>query len=124
MYVNCGDKDFFERGRLVDSEHSDSVMDILVCNPYSDEEDLYQFGECSVDITDDWIDKQAVMDFLGMDSDSFNPIEYAIGCIDYYGMENFGACNYVYDYTRMTKEDIKDILKYRLIATDNLDIVW
>lgn len=124
MYINYGDKNFFERGRLVDSEHSDSVLDILVCDPYDDEEDLYQFGECSVDITDDWIDKQAVMDFLGMDSDSFNPIEYALGCIDFYGMENFGATNYTYDFAHMTKEDIKDILKYRLIATDNLDIVW
>lgn len=58
------------------------------------------------------------MDFLGMDSDAFNPIEYAIGCIDYYGMVNFGACNYMYDYAHMGKEDIKEILKYRLIATD------
>lgn len=124
MYINYGDKNFFERGRLVDSEHSDSVLDILVCDPYDDEEDLYKFGECSVDITDSWIDKQAVMDFLGMDSDSFNPIEYALGCIDFYGIENFGACNYTYDYMHMRKEDIKDILKYRLIATDNLDIVW
>ncbi len=124
MYVNYGDKDFFERGILVNSEHSDTEFDILVCNPYDGEEDLYQFGECSVDITDDWIDKQAVMDFLGMDSNSFNPVEYALGCIDYYGIENFGACNYAYDYAHMRKEDIKDILKYRLIASDNLDIVW
>ena len=73
MYVNYGNKDFFERGRLVDSEHSDSVLDILVWDPYSDEEDLYQFGECSVDITDDWIDKQAVMDFLGHGFRFFQP---------------------------------------------------
>lgn len=124
MYVNYGDKDFFERGRLVDSEHSDSVMDILVCEPYSDEEDLYQFGECSVDITDNWINKKAVMDFIGMSVESFDPISYAMGCIDYYGMENFGAISYAYDYAHMTREDIKDILKYRLIASDNLNIVW
>ena len=124
MYINYGDKDFFERGRLVDSEHSDSVIDVLVCNPYDDEEDLYQFGDCSVDVTDSWIDKQAVMDFLGMNFETFNPVEYAIGCIDFYGMENFGAGSYAYDYARMTREDISDILKYRLIATDNLDIVW
>lgn len=118
MYINYGDKNFFERGILVDNNHSDTEFDILVCNPYDGEEDLYQFGDCSVDITASWINKQAVMDFLGMDSDAFNPIEYAIGCIDYYGMVNFGACNYMYDYAHMGKEDIKEILKYRLIATD------
>ena len=31
MYVNYGDKDFFEHGRLVDAEHEDNIYDILCC---------------------------------------------------------------------------------------------
>ena len=40
MYVNYGDKDFFEHGRLVDAEHEDNIYDILCCNPYPDEPGL------------------------------------------------------------------------------------
>ena len=54
MYVNYGDKDFFEHGRLVDAEHEDNIYDILCCNPYPDEPGLFQFGHCKVDITDTW----------------------------------------------------------------------
>lgn len=66
MYVNYGDKDFFEHGRLIDAEHEDNVYDILCCNPYTDEPDLFQFGHCRVDVTDAWIDRKAVMAFIGM----------------------------------------------------------
>lgn len=124
MYINYGDKNFFEYGRLVDSEHSDTVLQVICCNPYPDEEDKYQFAECEVDINDMWIDKEAVMSYIGMTEETFNPIQYAIGCIDYYGAENFGALSYAYDWTNMKKADICEILKYRLIANDNLDIEW
>lgn len=52
MYRNYGDKDFFENGVLVDTEHSDTVFPMLLCRPYPDEEDLYQFGEVEVDLDD------------------------------------------------------------------------
>lgn len=124
MYINYGDKNFFEKGVLVDNEHSDTVFQIIICNPYSDEENLYQFGEVEVDITDSWIDRKSVMDYIGMTEDKFDPIQYAIGCIEYYGAAEFGAISYAYDWMHMTKEDICDILKYRMIASDNLDIEW
>lgn len=123
MYVNYGDRDFFEHGRLVDAEHSDTEFSLLVCDPYEDEEDLYQFGDITIDVTDDWIDKKAVMSFIGMTDETYDPIEYAIGCVDYYGIENFGP-GYWYDWRHMRASDIKDILKHRLIASDNLDICW
>ena len=127
MYVNYGDKDFFQCGILVDSDHSDSEFDILYCRPYDDSEDLYQFADCKVDLTDTWIKKKEVMNFIGMKEEPQNNedrIRLAIGCIDYYGPENFGAINYAYDWARMTREDISSILKCRLIASDNLDISW
>lgn len=48
MYINYGDKVFFEYGCLVDAEHEEGVYHILCCNPYPDEPDQFQFGECEV----------------------------------------------------------------------------
>lgn len=124
MYVNYGDRNFFENGILVDTEHSNTEFPILYCVPYSDEEDLYQFGDCTVDITEPWIDKPSVLKNIGMTEGNFDPVSYAIGCIDYYGAENFGAQSYAYDWRRMTQAEIMEILKHRLIASDNLDIIW
>ena len=124
MYINYGDKNFFENGVLVDSEHQECEFNILWCRPYDEEDDLYQFSDLLVNINDNWIDRKAVMDFIGMRPENFNPVHYAIGCVDYYGPANFGAECYAYDWTRMTKKEICDILKYRMIASDNLDVCW
>lgn len=124
MYVNYGDVNFFEHGILVDTEHSNTVFAILHCMPYPDEKDLFQFGDCRVDITDSWIKEQEVMDYIGMKRTAFDPVQFAIGCIEYYGAENFGASSYAYDWCQMKRQDIKKILKYRMIANDNLDITW
>lgn len=124
MYVNYGDKDFFEHGILVDTEHSDTEFPVLYCVPYPDEEDLFQFGDCRVDITDTWIQKQEVMEYARMKKEDFNPISFAISCIEYYGAENFGAESYAYDWRHMRRSEIEKILKHRLIASDNLDITW
>ena len=121
MYINYGDKDFFELGTLVDSEHSDTEIKILYCRPYDDEENLYLFADCIVDIEDSWIDKKSIMDFLGMTENTFDSIQYAIGCIEYYGVENFSDS---YNGYQFTMEEIKEQLKYYLIASDNLDITW
>lgn len=124
MYINYGDKNFFEYGCLVDTEHSDTQIKIIYCRPYDDEEDKYLFAECEVDINDEWIDRKRVMDFGGMTEDKFDVIHFAIDCIEFYGVENFGAQSYAYDYRDMNEESIKEILRHRLIANDNLDITW
>lgn len=126
MYVNYGDKDFFEHGVLVDSEHSDTVFDILRCEPYSDEEDKYCFAHLCVDIEDSWLDRKAVMDFTGMTEEDFNPILYAIACTDYYSWDNFGASDYgvSYNWQDCDRDTICEELKGYLIASDNLDMSW
>lgn len=124
MYINYGDRDFFENGILVDTEHSDTEINIIRCLPYEDYTGLYQFGVMTVDINDDWIDRNAVMSFIGATETTFNAIEFAIGCTDYYSWNNFGADSYAYDYTHMDKEEICKILKRYMIASNNLDIVW
>lgn len=121
MYINYGDVNFFEYGCLVDAEHSDTEIKVLYCRPYDDAEDLYLFADCEVDITDGWIDEDAVMDYLGMTEKNFDSIQFAIGCIEYYGVENFSDSYYGYNFTR---KEIEELLKHYLIASDNLEITW
>ena len=126
MYKNYGDYNYLTWGGcLVDSEHSDTCFDIIYLRQYDDIEGQYIFCELSVDITDKWIDKKAVMQYIGMSEDDFDAIQYAIGCVDYYGPENFGALScYSYDYRDVDIETIKDVLRHRLIANDNINIEW
>ena len=121
MYINYGDKNFFEYGCLVDAEHNDTEIKILYCKPYDDEEDKFLFADCEVDTKDSWIDRNAIMDFIGMNEDNFDVVQFAIGCIEYYGVENFSSPYHGYQFK---KEEIKKSLKHYLIASDNLDITW
>ena len=114
MYQNYGAKNFFEYGRLVESiGDKGTEFSILCCNPYSDHEDLYQFGECTVAIGDSWIDHDAVLNWIGMTEDSYDAVLFALGCLDYYGAANFGAQSYAYDWEHMNRKGIIDILKHR-----------
>ena len=121
MYINYGDMDFFEHGLLVDSEHSDTEFMILYCMPFCDEEDKFFFANCTVDITDDWINKESVMAYCGMTEENFDPVQFAIACIEYYGAENFSSPYNGYEFTR---KEIEEMLKYYLIANDNLNVTW
>ena len=116
MFLNYGDVDFFEYGVLVDAEHSDTEFHILYCVPFDDEEDMFLFADCTVDINDRWIDKEAVIKYLGCEN---NAIDLAIGCISYYGVENFSS---PYDGYTFTREEIEEKLKHYLIANDNLKL--
>jgi hypothetical protein len=130
MYTNWGDVNFLEYGMLVDSEHSDTVFDMLVCRPYDDlnEEGRphYQFGHIVVDIEADWIDKKAVAKYCyGTEACDFrlaDPVEFAIACTDYYSWEEFGIESYgiTYDWRDVTKDVIERELKGYMIAWDNL----
>lgn len=126
MFINYGDTNFLEHGVLVDSEHSDTEFEMLRAEPYSDVEDQWQFARLSVDITDSWIDRKAVMDYIGMTEESFDPIQFAIGCTDYYSWENYGADDYgtSYDWRHVDKETIYSVLRNELIASDNLKMPW
>ena len=118
MFVNYGDKNFFEDGFLLDMDHSDTEFQAIVCIPLPDMEDSYLFAECIIDITDSWIEKPAVMAYCGMNDENFDKAWYARACIEYYGVENFNG-----GYTEIkTKAQICEILRQRAIASDNLDI--
>lgn len=67
MYENYGDQNFFEYGMLVDTSVTGTEYPILYCMPYSDKEGVYLFADCTVNVEDTWIDRKAVMNFIGMD---------------------------------------------------------
>ena len=121
MFINHGDRDFFEYGILVDAEHSDTEIKILYCRPYDDEDDLFLFADCTVDINDSWIDREAVMSYVGMSEDDIDAVQFAIGCVEYYGVENFSSPYNGYQFSR---KEIEEQLRYYLIANDRLDITW
>jgi hypothetical protein len=122
MYINYGDKNFFEHGILVDSEHSDTLIDMLVCEPYPDEENKYMFARIQVDTEAEWLNKDELRRFTGMDLT--DPVELAIAAYSYYGPEEFGAMDYgvTYDYRDMDKESIRKELRNYLIAHDKLEL--
>lgn len=121
MFINYGDINFFEYGVLIDDEHNENEYRVLYCMPFDDADNLYLFAECDVDITDTWIDKNAVMSYAGMTDETFDPALYAIDCISYYGVENFSS---PYDGYTFTRAEICEKLKHYLIANDRLNIEW
>ena len=130
MFMNYGDYDFFENGVLIDTEHTYEPengrreLTMLRCMPYDDNENRYMFGELYIDIDDSWIDRPAVMSFLGMTEETFDPIQFAIGLTDWYSWDNFGAELYDADWQDVDRDYIEDFLRHRLIAIDNLKITW
>lgn len=124
MYKNYGDKNFFEHGVLVDTEHSDTVFDIIRCEPYCDTDDLYMCAAISVDTEDDWIDRNRVMDFIGMTDETFDPVQFAIGCTEYYDWGNFGAYDFDprYNYECMSKQDCLAVLSGYLVDYSELEV--
>ena len=114
MFVNYGDVDFFEYGVLVESDSTDTEVHIIYCVPSSDEENMFFFANCIVDTDDDWIEREDVMKFNGMNSEEFDPIRFAIGCIEYYGAENFSS---PYDGYTFNREEIEEML-------ENMGVTW
>ena len=114
MYKNYGDVDFFQRGVLVEADNnSPTTFHMLRCEPYTDQEDLFQFASVYVDISDTWIDKDRVLSNIGMTEADFDPLQFAIGCTDCYSWDNFGALDYSgsYDWQKCTREQVEEQLK-------------
>jgi hypothetical protein len=102
MYVNCGDVNFFEGGRLVEDQ-GNGVFSIISCDFIFDAgDDAYLFADVEVDVNDDWIDKAAVESFSG---GSENDMMFALDALSYYGPQEFGDPG-----EQLTKAEIIDRL--------------
>jgi len=115
MYENYGDENFFELGRLVQQDDSNTEFEILACDPIQDEEGAFLFAHLVVDTTDDWIDKTAVCDFAGLDEENADAIQIALSAIDYYAWENFAMD---YENFHKTRDEVLRELEYYEIDSD------
>ena len=111
MFENYGDVNFFEYGRLVEKAEDINCFIVLVCNynyvyHRTDPERCFQFDVCYVDTSDSWIDVDAVESYAECSKES-EPELFAIACIDYYGVRNFGGTAYYV----FTESELKEKLK-------------
>ena len=116
MFSNYGDRNFFEYGILVEPV-TDTEFRMLVCEPYSDVDDLYQFACIYVDIADSWIDKKRIADYIG--ESNLDPVHLAIAAYEYYGAQEFGADYMNFDWMHMNKADIlKELEAYGVTESE------
>lgn len=107
-YFNYGDVNPIEHGGIWVKKIDNHTFEIIKNIPETNE-----LLDLKVDITDSWIERERVMSFIGMTEKEFNPIWFAIGCINYYSADNFGGtikCS--------NKNELIDILFYRGIIED------
>ena len=111
MYKNYGDVNFFEYGRFAELQN-DGTVNVLVCNPVFGLKDPrhYQFDYITVDINDSWIDVDAVYNYADVSKEDI--IQFALACIDYYGVENFGGICYYDESQFYTKTEVSNRLRY------------
>ena len=112
MYKNYGDANFFEYGRMAEIQN-DGTVSVLVCNPVFDcknPDRCYQFDYVNVDINDSRINADTVYNYSDVSKDDI--IQFALACIDQYGVENFGGTAYYNESQFYTKNEILDSLKY------------
>lgn len=109
-YINYGDVNPLEHGGIWVRQTGKNSFDILKNIPETNE--LY---DLLVEIDDSWIEKDAVMSYIGMTKEDFDPLQFAIGCTEYYSPENFGNI-----YKCKTQNELIDILFAREI-TENIE---
>lgn len=126
-FINYGDKNFLDGGILLQKDPVyDTAFYILRCDPFSDMDDSFRFGELYVDTSDSWIDRKAVMDFAGITKETFTKEDFAIACTDYYSWENFSS-NGMYETNRefpwfKAQEVIDEIAEFADELPDDLEM--
>lgn len=113
MYKNYGDTNFFEYGRLLEKTEDAVCFNVLICNyvyDCTDSERCFQFDVCYVDISDSWINVAEVESYADCSKES-EPELFALACIEYYGVENFGGTAYYDENQFCTENEIREKLK-------------
>ena len=102
-YKNYGDVNPLDYGGIWVKQTGETEYDIIKYNP-----DESTFDDLLVDISDSWIEHEHVMNYIGMAEETFDPIQFAIGCTEFYSIENFG-----HSYIIIDREEMIIILKAR-----------
>lgn len=109
QYTNYGDVNPLDYGGIWVKYLGNNEYDIIQNTPDEEKENNQSVYDLTVNITDSWIERKLIMSYIGMTEENFDPLEYAIGCINYYAPENFGSSY------NMSTEELIDFLKARNI---------
>lgn len=112
-WENFGDVNPIEHGGIFvkkDIEINSDTCYYIVKNVYDEDGEKHILYDLYIDISDDWIEKESVMDYIGMTKENFDPIFYAIGCTEYYNYLEFQG-----DRTECNEEELKRELSKRNI---------
>lgn len=88
-FYNYGDLNFADGGCLVGKDRENDYWVVKCDYLYDAETPTWVFSEDCIDITDDWIDREAVEQFAGCRRD-VDPEWFARAVIDYYGTQSYG----------------------------------
>lgn len=88
-FSNLGDVNFADGGCLVAKNGENSYVVVKCDYLWDAEEPTWVLTEDYIDITDDWIDREAVEKFADCDRDT-EPEFFARAVIDYYGTQSYG----------------------------------
>lgn len=69
----------------------------------------YRFSNCMVNINDKRVDKETVSTYVGFGEDVFDPEEFAVACVEYYGERFWGGYHEMID-AEEAKNRIKEYL--------------
>ncbi len=100
-YENYGDVNPTEQGGIWVKKEGKSEFSIIKNDP-----ERMEYYILEVNITDDWIEREKVKNFIGMKDNEFDEVWFAIGCTDYYNYLNFGE-----KYEYRDEEELKEILE-------------
>lgn len=104
-YENYGDANFFQGGLFI-KNCWDDTYDVITCDFINDADGdkCYLVQDGSVDISDDWIDVDAVLDCAGVDE--AEGAEFVAEAVRYYGLIQFGSTR---EY-RMSPEEVIEFM--------------
>lgn len=92
MYTNYGDINPLDHGGVFVKPITDTEFEIVKLTPLEDgTAPRWRVEAVLVDITDSWIERDAVQSFAGLPDDDANfNVLLAIAAVEYYGAVNFG----------------------------------
>jgi hypothetical protein len=107
-YENFGDVNPLDHGGIWVKQINKTEYEIIKNIP-----ETLEIYNMSIDITDSWLEKDSVMSYLGMTERDFDPLWFAIGCTDYYGVLNFGEI-----YKMESEKELMEFLTARGIKAE------
>jgi hypothetical protein len=123
VYEKFGDVNPIEHGGGLYTEISDGVFDIIHIEPDQNRCDLGWFNVVQVDTNDSWIQekKEGLFSTYDMNESQNNSIDFALACIGYFGIENFGG-DQSYEMLidkRDIEESLNEVITENFIQDDN-----